>query len=100
MRTDHSTNRGLSLYLGTTTDTVRDQVIRHNPNSAVYNRAYINKRVLFNVLSAVLERLSAAGILYMLTHMSLIRDFRALVYVPDDVLVVLPPDLKIVTLEQ
>ena len=39
------------------TDAVRDQVVRYNPNSAVYSRAYINKRVPFDVLSAVLERL-------------------------------------------
>ncbi|KAH6696617.1 hypothetical protein BKA61DRAFT_622814 [Leptodontidium sp. MPI-SDFR-AT-0119] len=74
------------------TDAVRDQVMRHNPNSAVYNGAYINERVPFDVLSAVLERPSADGILRMLTYMSLMRDPRALVQVPDDVLAALPPD--------
>ena len=82
------------------TDAVRDQVMRHNPNSAVYNGAYINERVPFDVLSAVLERPSADGILRMLTHMSLMRDPRAPVHVPDDVLAALPPDPRIVDLEQ
>jgi hypothetical protein len=74
--------------------------MRHNPNSVVYNGAYINERVPFDVLSAVLERPSIDGILRMLTHMSLIRDPRAPVHVPDNVLIVLPPDLDIVALEQ
>jgi hypothetical protein len=74
--------------------------MRHNPNSAVYNGAYINERVPFDVLSAVLERPSADGILRMLTHMSLMRDPRAPVHVPDDVLAALPPDPKIVDLER
>ena len=74
--------------------------MRHNPNSAVYNGAYINERVRFDVLSAVLERPSADGILRMLTHMSLTRDPRAPVHVPDDVLAALPPDPNIVALEQ
>jgi hypothetical protein len=36
----------------------------------------------------------------MLTHMSLIRDPRALIHVPDDVLTALPLDPSIVNLEQ
>jgi len=66
----------------------------------VYNRAYINERVPFDVLSAVLKRPSADGILCMLTHMSFMLDPRALVHVPDDVLAALPPDPEIVALEQ
>lgn len=74
--------------------------MRHNPNSAVYNGAYINERVRFDVLSAVLERPSADGVLRILTHMSLMRDPRAPVQVPDDVLAALPPDPEITALEQ
>ncbi|KAG4430257.1 hypothetical protein IFR05_014253 [Cadophora sp. M221] len=84
----------------TATDAVRDQVMRHNPNSAVYNGAYINERVRFDVQSAVLERPSADGVLRMLTHMSLMRDPRAPIHVPDDVLAALPPDPNITALEQ
>jgi hypothetical protein len=74
--------------------------MRHNPNSAVYNGSYINERVRFDVQSAVLERPSADGVLRMLTHMSLMRDPRAPVHVPDDVLAALPPDPDITALEQ
>jgi hypothetical protein len=74
--------------------------MRHNPNSAVYNGSYINERVRFDVQSAVLERPSADGVLRMLTHMSLMRDPRAPIHVPDDVLAALPPDPDITTLEQ
>jgi hypothetical protein len=66
----------------------------------VYNRAYINKRVLFNVLSTVLKRPSIDSILRILTYISLIRDPHALVHVPDDVLTALPLDLSIVDLKQ
>jgi hypothetical protein len=66
----------------------------------VYNGAYINKRVPFDVLSTVLERPSVDGILRMLTHISLIRDPRAPVHVPNNVLTALPPDPNIVDLEQ
>ncbi|KAG9230109.1 hypothetical protein BJ875DRAFT_385848, partial [Amylocarpus encephaloides] len=70
-------------------------VIRHNPNSAVYNGAYINKRVRFDILSTILERPSIDDILRILTYISLIRDPRAPIYVPDDVLIALPLDLII-----
>ncbi|KAH9207662.1 hypothetical protein DL95DRAFT_468460 [Leptodontidium sp. 2 PMI_412] len=42
--------------------------MRDNPDSAVYNRAYINERVRFDVQSAVPECPSADGVLRMLTH--------------------------------
>jgi len=74
--------------------------MRHNPNSAVYNGSYINERVRFDMQSAVLECPSADGVLRMLTHMSLIRDPRAPIHVPDDVLAALPPDPDITALEQ
>jgi hypothetical protein len=66
----------------------------------VYNGAYINERVPFDVLSAVLEQPSADGILHMLTHMSLMCDLRTPINVPDEVLAALPPDPAIVDLEQ
>jgi hypothetical protein len=50
--------------------------------------------------SAVLECPSADGVLRMLTHMSLMRDPRAPIHVPDDVLAALPPDPDITALEQ
>jgi hypothetical protein len=73
--------------------------MRHKSSSAVYNRSYINERVWFDLQSAVLERPSVDGVLHMLIHMSLMRDPRASIHVPDDVLAVLPPDLDITALE-
>ncbi|KAF8846611.1 hypothetical protein BDZ45DRAFT_787526 [Acephala macrosclerotiorum] len=83
-----------------TANIVDHQVIRHNPNSTIYNEAYIDKKVPFDVLSIVLERPSTNGILRIFTHMSLMRDPRAPVHVPDDVLAALPSDPYIVDLEQ
>jgi hypothetical protein len=65
----------------------------------VYNRADINKRILFNVLSTVFERLFINNILYILIYISLIHDLRALIYVPKDVFTALALDLDIVALE-
>jgi hypothetical protein len=65
----------------------------------VYNRAYINKRVLFNVLSTVLKQPSTDSILCILTYISLIRDPYTLVHVPNNVLTALPLDLHIINLE-
>lgn len=74
--------------------------MRHNPNSAIYNGAYINEKVKFDVQSAFLERPSAHGLLRALTHMGLTCDPRAPTFVPDEVFRALPPDLEIVELKQ
>ncbi|PMD59339.1 uncharacterized protein K444DRAFT_530284, partial [Hyaloscypha bicolor E] len=79
---------------GIATNTIRDQVMRYNPNSAIYNKSYINKR------SAVLERPSADGVLRILTHMSLIYDPRTPIHVPNNILAILPPDPDITVLKQ
>jgi hypothetical protein len=41
--------------LGVASDAVRDQVIRHDPFKGVFNRAYINRNVRFNVQDTFLE---------------------------------------------
>jgi hypothetical protein len=74
--------------------------MRHNPNSALFNKAYINEKVKFDVQSAFLERPSAYGLLRSLNHMGLTCDPRAPTFVPDEVLQALPPDPEIVELEQ
>jgi hypothetical protein len=74
--------------------------MRLNLNSAMFNGAYINERVRFDVQSAVLERPSIDEVLRILTHMSLMRDPRAPIHVPDGLLAAFPLDLKIVALEQ
>lgn len=89
--------------LGAATNAVRDQVMRHNPNSALHNAAYINEKVKFDVQSAFLERPSKHGLLRALTHMSLTRDPRApksVVDVPEAVFEALPADPEIVELEE
>ncbi|ESZ91660.1 FluG domain-containing protein [Sclerotinia borealis F-4128] len=88
------------LFQENATEAVRDQVMRRKANSAVFNGAYINERIRFDVQSAVLERSSADGVLRMLTHMSHMRDPRAPINVPNDVLAALPPDPYITALEQ
>jgi len=85
---------------GAATTAVRDQVMRQNPNSAVFNGAYINERVRFDVQSAFLGRPSATGLLRVFTHMSLRRDPRAPIHVPDEVLEALPRDSEIEELER
>jgi hypothetical protein len=65
----------------------------------VYNGAYINKWVLFDVLSTILKRFFVDGVLYMLIYMSLMWDPYTLIQVPNDVLTTLPPDLDITALE-
>ncbi|KAK6609654.1 FluG domain-containing protein [Botrytis cinerea] len=62
------------------TEAVRDQVMRHKAMSGVYNGAYINERIRFDV--------------------HLMRDPRAPVVVPNDILAALPPDPHITALER
>ena len=87
-------------YLDAATDAVRDQVMRHNANSALHNGHYANEKVRFDVQSAGLGRPSVDGVLRMLTHMSLMCDPRAPVHVPNEVLAALPPNPIITSLEQ
>jgi hypothetical protein len=56
--------------------------------------------VRFNIQSAVLKRPSVDGVLRILTYISLIRDPRAPIHVPNDVLAVLPPNPDITALKQ
>lgn len=44
-------------YLDAATDAVRDQVMRHNANSALHNGHYANEKVRFEVQSAGLVHL-------------------------------------------
>ncbi|KAI9808022.1 MAG: hypothetical protein M1827_007547 [Pycnora praestabilis] len=66
---------------GTATKAVRDQVMRHNSNSNIF-QAYLNQRVKFDVQAAFLECPSADGLLRAFAHMSLTCDPRAPTSVP------------------
>jgi hypothetical protein len=73
--------------------------MRQDLNSGVFNAAYLNQKVRFDVQAAFLERLSLDGLTKAFTHMSLTADPRAPTNVPDEILKALPPDLNIVDLE-
>lgn len=66
----------------------------------MYNGAYINGKVKFDVQCAFLERPSTHRLLHTLTHMGLTCDPRAPITPPKEVLKALPPNPKIVELEQ
>jgi hypothetical protein len=83
---------------GAATAAVRDQIMRHNPNSGVFSGSYINEKV-FIIQDAVLDRPTDVGFLRAFTHMSLTCDPRAPQKVPQEVLDTLPPDPGIVELE-
>ena len=62
----------LTAALGVASDAVRDQVMRHDPFTGVFNGAYINGNVRFNVQDAFLESdISDDGLTRAFTHMSL-----------------------------
>jgi hypothetical protein len=73
--------------------------MRYNSNLVIYNRAYIIKRVLFDVLSIVLKQPSIDNILYILTYMSLIYNPRILIDVPNNILIILSLNPIIIKLE-
>jgi hypothetical protein len=84
--------------LGAATTAVRDQVLRHNPQTGVFCGSYINEKIRFIVQDAMLDQPTDAGLLRAFTHMSLTCDPRALKEVPEEVLSTLPPDPEIVEL--
>lgn len=86
--------------LGAATTAVRDQIMRHNPQSGIFCGSYINEKVRFIVQDAVLDQPTDAGFLRAFTHMSLTCDPRAPANVPRDVIDALPPDLEIQELEK
>ena len=85
-------------FLGAATTSVRDQVMRHNPQTGVFCGSYINEKVRFIVQDAVLDQPTDAGFLRAFTHMSLTCDPRAPVDVPEEVMKALPPDPEITEL--
>jgi hypothetical protein len=62
----------LIAVLGVALDAVRDQVMRHNPFTRIFNEAHINSSVRFNVEDAFLESdISNDGLTQAFTHMSI-----------------------------
>ena len=80
---------------------MRDQVIQHDPFIRVFNKAYINSSVRFNVQDAFLESdISNDGLTRAFTHMSIRCNLRALREVPREVMEpLLAADLDITNLK-
>ncbi|KAK3933883.1 FluG domain-containing protein [Diplogelasinospora grovesii] len=73
---------------GNASDTIRDQMIRHDPKWATLNSVYIN------------EKPTEDSLIGMLSHIGLMRDPRARKdMVPDEVWAEMPPDPEILALE-
>jgi hypothetical protein len=83
--------------LGVVSDTVRDQVIRYDPFTGVFNGAYINHIVRFNVQDAFLESdISDDGLTWAFTCISIRYNPGAPIEVPNEVmerLFVADPDI-------
>ena len=69
--------------------------MRHDPKSGIFNGAYLNEKVRFDVQSAFLERPSTDGLTRAFTHMGLTCDPRAPKDVPQEVMNALPPTLNL-----
>jgi len=71
--TSYCFRRGLVNAIdGKAPDAVRDQVMRHNPFTGVFNEAYNNQAVRFNVQDAYLESdVTDDGLTRAFTHMSI-----------------------------
>ncbi|KAL0930298.1 FluG domain-containing protein [Colletotrichum truncatum] len=82
-------------------ESIRDQVMRHDPKFFTFHGSYLNENVNFDLQNAFLEE-NAEGQLYQLfTHVSLTRDPRATRdMVPEEVWKNMPPDPEIMDLER
>ncbi|KAK0105971.1 hypothetical protein ONS95_004480 [Cadophora gregata] len=87
---------------GKASDAVRDQVMRHNPFTGVFNEAYNNQAVRFNVQDAYLESdITDDGLTRAFTHMSIRCNPGAPKEVPREVMDrLLAADPEIVVLER
>lgn len=62
----------LTALLGVALEAIRDQVMRHDPYTGVFNGAYNNESVRFNVQNAYLSgEISEDGLTRVFTHMSI-----------------------------
>ncbi|PQE34082.1 hypothetical protein CJF32_00010770 [Rutstroemia sp. NJR-2017a WRK4] len=80
------------------TTAVRDQVMRHNPQTGVFCRSYINEKVRFIVQDAVLDQPTDVGFLHAFSHINLTCDPHAPIDMPEEIRKALPPDPEIMEL--
>ncbi len=75
--------------------------MRHDPFTGVFNGAYLNHRVRFNVQDAFLEEdLSDNGLTRIFTHMSITCNENAPAKIPKEVINAPPPDPEILELKR
>ena len=81
---------------------MRDQVLRHDPNTGVYSAAYRDELIRFNVQDAFLESdISDDGLTWAFTHISLRYNLGALKDVPSEIIkLLLAADPDIVDLKR
>ncbi|KAK3943757.1 hypothetical protein QBC46DRAFT_21328 [Diplogelasinospora grovesii] len=86
---------------GDAPDSVRDQMMRHDPQFATSHHAYLNEIANFDLQNAFLEEEKESQLFRLFAHVSLTRDPRATAdMVPKEVWENLPPDPEIVKLEE
>ncbi|KAM0742721.1 hypothetical protein ACQRIT_002898 [Beauveria bassiana] len=100
--TPRSARRGASNAAnGDTTDSVRDQMMRHEPGFKTFFSAYLNEIANFDLQNAFLEEEKQSQLFRMFAHVSLARDPRAVRdMVPEKVWANQPPNPEIVKLEE
>ncbi|KAH9237194.1 hypothetical protein K456DRAFT_51001 [Colletotrichum gloeosporioides 23] len=86
---------------GNASDSVRDQMMRHDPKFATFHGAYLNENVNFDLQNTFLEEKTEQQLYKVFAHVSLTRDPRATKdMVPQEVWDHLPDDPQILELEQ
>ncbi|CAG9949488.1 unnamed protein product [Clonostachys rosea f. rosea IK726] len=86
---------------GDAPDTVRDQLMRHDPQFVTFHHAYLNEIANFDIQNAFLEEEKETQLFRLFAHVSLTRDPRATSdMVPKEVWAGLAPDPNIQKLEQ
>ncbi|KAJ2997766.1 hypothetical protein NUW58_g542 [Xylaria curta] len=86
---------------GDAPDSVRDQMMRHDPQFVTFHRAYLNEIANFDLQNAFLEEEKESQLFRLFAHVSLTRDPRATAdMVPEEVWANLAPDPEIVELEK
>ncbi|KZL63688.1 FluG domain-containing protein [Colletotrichum tofieldiae] len=86
---------------GNAPDSVRDQMMRHDPKFATFHGAYLNEKVNFDLQNTFLEENTEGQLYKLFSHVSLTRDPRATRdMVPEAVWKNLPADPEIMDLER
>lgn len=70
---------------GKASDSVHDQMMRHDPKWATFNSAYINEQVEFHLQNAYCKEPTEDAVIAMLTHIDIMRD-------PNATSNMMPPD--------